>query len=133
MVILSGSKKSAERKFVSIARFIGQKLFLMIRKDKTKIPKACEETQFIGFAFTGRLTVMKRISHAKILSSCPRKKRFQLIESINEMLDVRAKGWIEMVKGHLLLKSRGWCNYFKGAIPREWGRLIDVWNRGRNR
>jgi RNA-directed DNA polymerase len=92
MVILSGSKKSAERKFVSIARFIEQKLFLKIRKDKTKIPKACEETQFIGFAFTGRLTVMKRISHAKILSSCPRKKRFQLIESINEMLDVRAKG-----------------------------------------
>ena len=70
MVILSGIKKSAERILVSIARFIEQKLFLKISKDKTKIPKACVETQFIGFAFTGRPNCEEK--------NIPRENSFQL-------------------------------------------------------
>lgn len=135
MVIFCGSKKAAERILANVTSFIEKKLFLKVNTDKTKILHACEETQFLGFAFTTRVSAKRRKEHPtwKFLPIVHKKKRLKLVESLKSTLDRRAKGGIDMVKRRLLLKLRGWCNYFESAIPRSWMEGTDAWIRRRIR
>ena len=135
MVIFCGSKKAAERILANVTSFIEKKLFLKVNTDKTKILHACEETQFLGFAFTTRVSAKRRKEHPtwKFLPIVHKKKRLKLVESLKTTLDRRAKGGIDVVKRRLLLKLRGWCNYFEGAIPRSWMEDTDAWIRRRVR
>ena len=135
MVIFCGSKKAAERILANVTSFIEKKLFLKVNTDKTKILHACEETQFLGFAFTTRVSAKRRKEHPtwKFFPIVHKKKRLKLVESLKTTLDRRAKGGINMVKRRLLLKLRGWCNYFEGAIPRSWMEDTDAWIRRRVR
>ena len=135
MVIFCGSKKAAERIFANVTSFIEKKLFLKVNTDKTKILHACEETQFLGFAFTTRVSAKRRKEHPtwKFFPIVHKKKRLKLVESLKTTLDRRAKGGIDVVKRRLLLKLRGWCNYFEGAIPRSWMEDTDAWIRRRVR
>ena len=123
MVIFCGSKKAAER------------IIANVTTDKTKILHACEETQFLGFAFTTRVSAKRRKEHPtwKFFPIVHKKKRLKLVESLKTTLDRRAKGGIDVVKRRLLLKLRGWCNYFEGAIPRSWMEDTDAWIRRRVR
>ena len=135
MVIFCGSKKAAERILANVTSFIEKKLFLKVNTDKTKILHACEETQFLGFAFTTRVSAKRRKEHPtwKFFPIVHKKKRLKLVESLKTTLDRRAKGGIDVVKRRLLLKLRGWCNYFEGAIPRNWMEDTDAWIRRRVR
>ena len=135
MVIFCGSKKAAERILANVTSFIEKKLFLKVNTDKTKILHACEETQFLGFAFTTRVSAKRRKEHPtwKFFPIVHKKKRLKLVESLKTTLDRRAKGGINIVKRRLLLKLRGWCNYFEGAIPRSWMEDTDAWIRRRVR
>ena len=135
MVIFCGSKKAAERILANVTSFIEKKLFLRVNTDKTKILHACEETQFLGFAFTTRVSAKRRKEHPtwKFFPIVHKKKRLKLVESLKTTLDRRAKGGIDVVKRRLLLKLRGWCNYFEGAIPRSWMEDTDAWIRRRVR
>lgn len=135
MVIFCGSKKAAERILANVTSFIEKKLFLKVNTDKTKILHACEETQFLGFAFTTRVSAKRRKEHPtwKFFPIVHKKKRLKLVESLRTTLDRRAKGGIDVVKRRLLLKLRGWCNYFEGAIPRSWMEDTDAWIRRRVR
>ena len=130
-----GSKKAAERILANVTSFIEKKLFLKVNTDKTKILHACEETQFLGFAFTTRVSAKRRKEHPtwKFFPIVHKKKRLKLVESLKTTLDRRAKGGIDVVKRRLLLKLRGWCNYFEGAIPRSWMEDTDAWIRRRVR
>lgn len=135
MVIFCGSEKAAERILANVTSFIEKKLFLKVNTDKTKILHACEETQFLGFAFTTRVSAKRRKEHPtwKFFPIVHKKKRLKLVESLKTTLDRRAKGGIDVVKRRLLLKLRGWCNYFEGAIPRSWMEDTDAWIRRRVR
>ena len=135
MVIFCGSKKAAERILANVTSFIEKKLFLKVNTDKTKILHACEETQFLGFAFTTRVSAKRRKEHPtwKFFPIVHKKKRLKLVESLKTTLDRRAKGGIDVVKRRLLLKLRGWCNYFEGAIPRSWMEGTEAWIRRRIR
>lgn len=135
MVIFCGSKKAVERILANVTSFIEKKLFLKVNTDKTKILHACEETQFLGFAFTTRVSAKRRKEHPtwKFFPIVHKKKRLKLVESLKTTLDRRAKGGIDVVKRRLLLKLRGWCNYFEGAIPRSWMEDTDAWIRRRVR
>lgn len=135
MVIFCGSKKAAERILANVTSFIEKKLFLKVNTVKTKILHACEETQFLGFAFTTRVSAKRRKEHPtwKFFPIVHKKKRLKLVESLKTTLDRRAKGGIDVVKRRLLLKLRGWCNYFEGAIPRSWMEDTDAWIRRRVR
>ena len=132
MVIFCGSKKGAERVLESITKFIEGKLFLNVNKDKTKIVKASSGAQFLGFSFTTKVSKERR-------RRCPRpdkwfatvhqKKKVKLITVLRELLNKKAKGGIEKVKRELLLKLRGWVNYYSSAIPVSWMKQIDKWIR----
>ena len=135
MVIFCGSKKAAERILGNVTKFIENKLFLKVNTEKTKILHACEKTQFLGFAFTTKVSAKKRKECPtwKFFPVVHQKKRLKLAESLKEILDRRAKGGIVAVQRRLLLKLRGWCNYFKGAIPMSWMVETDKWIRRRVR
>ena len=135
MVILCGSKKAAERILTNVTKFVEEKLFLKVNTEKTKILQACEESQFLGFAFTKKVKARKKkeCPTQRFFAVVHKKKRVKLAESLKTILDRRAKGGVEIVKRKLLLKIRGWSNYFKGAIPEMWKRDTDTWIRRRIR
>lgn len=135
MVIMCGSKKAAERILENVKNFVEKKLFLKVNTDKTKILKACEKSQFLGFGFTQKVTQKRRkeCPTQKYFETVHQKKRLKLVKVLKEILNRRCKGGFEKVKRELLLLLRGWCNYFHGAVPVSWMRSTDEWIRRRIR
>ena len=135
MVILCGSRKAAERILGNVTEFVEKKLFLKVNKDKTKILQACEKSQFLGFGFTQRVNQRKKKERPtqKFFAIVHEKKRAKFLKNIKLILDRRAPGGIAKVKEDLKVFIRGWCNYFKGAIPTSWMRKSDELIRRRIR
>ena len=135
MVILCGSKKAAERILNNVTEFVEKKLFLKVNKDKTKILHACEKSQFLGFGFTQRVSQRKKKERPteKYFAIVHEKKRAKFLKNIKLILDRRAPGGIAKVKEDLKVFIRGWCNYFRGAIPSKWMRETDAIIRRRIR
>lgn len=135
MVILCGSRKAAERILANVTKFVEEKLFLKVNKDKTKILHACEKSQFLGFGFTTKVSQKKKELRPtqKYFAIVHEKKRLKFSKNIKEILDRRAKGGINVVKERLKVFIRGWVNYFKGAIPTYWATRTDEWIRRRIR
>ncbi len=135
MVILCGSRKAAERILANVTKFVEEKLFLKVNKDKTKILHACEKSQFLGFGFTTKVSQKKKWLRPtqKYFAIVHEKKRLKFSKNIKEILDRRAKGGIKVVKERLKVFIRGWVNYFKGAIPINWATRTDEWIRRRIR
>lgn len=115
MVILCGSRKAAERILANVTKFVEEKLFLKVNKDKTKILHACEKSQFLGFGFTTKVSQKKKELRPtqKYFAIVHEKKRLKFSKNIKEILDRRAKGGIKVVKERLKVFIRGWVNYFK--------------------
>ena len=135
MVIMCGSKKAAERILENMKNFVEKKLFLKVNTDKTKILKACEKSQFLGFGFTQKVSQKRRkeCPTQKYFETVHQKKRLKLIKVLKDILNRRCKGGFEKIKRELLLLLRGWCNYFHGAVPSYWMRSTDEWIRRRIR
>lgn len=135
MVIMCGSQKAAERILQNVTEFIEKKLFLKVNKDKTKIVRASEESQFLGFAFTQRVSQKLKDAYpgTRYFPTVHKKKRVKFANSVKEILDRRAKGGIATVKRKLEMKIRGWSNYFYGAVPDSWMKETDAWIRRRVR
>lgn len=135
MVIFCGSEKAAERILRNVTTFVEKKLFLKVNTTKTKITRAGKDTQFLGFAFTTRVTKKRKLANpeCKYFVTVHQKKRDNLIKSLRELLNRKAPGGIEKVKRKLQMKLRGWCNYFRGAIPVTWMHATDEWIRRRIR
>ena len=135
MVIMCHSKKAAERILSHVKKYVEEKLFLKVNETKTKIVRAGNDTQFLGFAFTRSVAARRRKEYPlrTLFTTVHRKKRDKLIKVLKELLDRRAKGGIERVKKALELKLSGWCNYFGEAIPVSWRRDVDQWIRRRIR
>jgi RNA-directed DNA polymerase len=127
MVILCGSKKSAERILGNVTEFLEKRLFLKVNTDKTKILKASEKAQFLGFGFTTKVSNRRKMERPtqKYFSIVHAKKRAKLLETIKFVLDRRAPGGLAKVKAELTIKLRGWVNYFGDAIPTAWRLVTD--------
>ena len=135
MMIFCKSKEAAQRTLNRVTRFLEGKLFLKVNKEKTKILKCTQGTQFLGFTLTRRVPKLIR----KIAPKCTvyvkvhEKKRMKFIQEIKETLDRRCPGGFEKVQKRFNNKLRGWFNYFKGAIPLSWMNQVDSWIRRRIR
>ena len=135
MVILCGSKKAAERILNNVTEFVEKKLFLKVNKDKTKILQACEKSQFLGFGFTKKVNQRKKKERPsqKYFAIVHEKKRAKFLKNIKLILDRKAPCGIAKVKERLKVFIRGWCNYFRGAIPSSWMQEADSLIRRRIR
>src|SRR5690554_2845080 len=124
MVILCKSKRSADRVMGSIIRFIEDKLFLRVNKEKSQVAPI-SRVKFLGYSFyktksEGRLRV-----HPKSVS----KMKAKLKE-----LTSRSNGWgNDRRKDSLRQYIIGWVNYFKLADMQSLLLRIDEWYRRRIR
>lgn len=124
MVILCKSKRSAERVMGSIIRFIEDKLFLRVNKEKSQAAPI-SRVKFLGYSFyktkgEGRLRI-----HPKSVS----KMKAKLKE-----LTSRSNGWgNDRRKGSLRQYIIGWVNYFKLADMQSLLLRVDEWYRRRIR
>lgn len=124
MVILCKSKRSAERVMGSIIRFIEDRLFLRVNKEKSQVAPITR-VKFLGYSFyqtkgEGRLRV-----HPKSVS----KMKAKLKE-----LTSRSNGWgNDRRKESLRQYIIGWVNYFKLADMQSLLLRIDEWYRRRVR
>ncbi|MCH7409527.1 group II intron reverse transcriptase/maturase, partial [Belliella sp. DSM 111904] len=124
MVILCKSNRSAERVMSSIIRFIEDKLFLRVNREKSQVAPI-SKVKFLGYSFyrtkgEGRLRI-----HPKSVS----KMKSKLKE-----LTSRSNGWgNDRRKESLRQYIIGWVNYFKLADMQSLLLKIDEWYRRRIR
>lgn len=124
IVILSRSKRSAERVMSSIIRFIEDKLLLKVNRDKSRVAPI-SKVKFLGYSFyktkgEGRLRV-----HPKSVAKM--KARIKELTS-------RSNGWgNDRRKEALRQYITGWVNYFKLADMQSLLLRIDEWYRRRIR
>lgn len=135
-MVFTKSRKAAERALAWITKFVEAKLFLKVNQSKTKILKVGDpEVQFLGFSFTRTVSKAKRAKfpNVRYFPTVHRKKRLKLKKELREILDRKAPGGIETVKRKLMLKLRGWYQYFRRAVPKTWIQEMDEWLRRRIR
>jgi group II intron reverse transcriptase/maturase len=124
MVILCRSKRSAERVMGSIIRFIEDKLFLRVNREKSQVAPI-SKVKFLGYSFyrtkgEGRLRI-----HPKSVSKMKAK--------IKELTS-RSNGWgNDRRKESLRQYIIGWVNYFKLADMQSLLLRVDEWYRRRIR
>lgn len=124
MVILCKSIRSAQRILESITRFIEDKLFLRVNREKSKVCHI-REVKFLGYSFyktkgEGRLRI-----HPKSL---------QKMKAKIKKLTSRSNGWgNERRKEALRQYITGWVQYFKMADMKDLLIRTDEWYRRRIR
>lgn len=124
LVIWCKSKRGAERVMSSIIRFIEEKLFLKVNRDKSQVAY-CTKVKFLGYSFyktngEGRLRV-----HPKSV---------QRMKARIKELTSRSNGWgNERRKESLRQFIVGWVNYFKLADMQKLLVRVDEWLRRRLR
>jgi RNA-directed DNA polymerase len=124
MIIMCSNKRSAARIMRSMIRFIEDKLFLKVNREKSQTAPM-SKVKFLGYSFykmkgEGRLRI-----HPKSVSKMKAK--------IKELTS-RSNGWgNNRRKAALRQYITGWVNYFKLADMRNLLLRIDEWYRRRIR
>jgi RNA-directed DNA polymerase len=124
MVILCKSKRGAERVKDSVVRFIEQRLFLKVNREKTQVVHF-SRIKFLGYSFYKMKGEVRFRIHPKSIAKLRDKIRF---------LTSRSNGWgYSTRKEKLSAFIKGWVNYFKYADIKNLLVRIDEWYRRRLR
>lgn len=124
LVIQCRNRRSAERIMSTISRFIEDKLFLKVNREKSQTAPMSKVT-FLGYSFyktkgEGRLRI-----HPKSISK---------MKATIKKLTSRNNGWGNDRRKEVLRQYiTGWVNYFKLADMRKLLQRIDEWYRRRIR
>ena len=123
-VILVRSRKSAERVFTSITRFIEKRLKLKINQTKSRVIKG-HQLIFLGYVFTSdrnvRLTVPKSIRQ---------RFRMKARELFRKGRGMNIQKFIVDILNPFI---RGWINYYKHSNVTGFAEELDGWIRRRLR
>jgi RNA-directed DNA polymerase len=123
-VILVRSRKSAERVFTSITRFIEKRLKLKINQTKSRVIKGYQLI-YLGYGFTSDRNV-----------------RLTVPKSIRQRFRMKARELFRKGKGMNIQKFivdilnpfiRGWINYYKQSNVKGFAEELDGWIRRRLR
>lgn len=127
MMIFCRSRRAAGRVLQSVTRFIEEKLFLQVNKDKTHVSKLSPEVKFLGFGFrySSHEEQWKLIVH--------KKSRARFREKMRDILDRRCPRGIRKTQQLLHSVLRGWVNYYGAAVSKSYGANEDGWIRRRIR
>jgi len=122
LVIFTKSRRSAERVFASISRYLTQKLRLVVNQEKSRVI-ASDGVEFLGFVFRGKRATIN--VSAKSLTRFKRRVR---------EITGRSRG-ISMERRLSELRSyvRGWMGYFALAAQLKLFARLDGWLRRRIR
>lgn len=123
-MLLCKSKRSAERTKDSIIKFIEEKLFLKVNKEKTSVGYI-KGLKFLGYSFYVAKGICKLTLHPK--SKAKLKLRLKKLTS-------RSKGFgYEKCKAQLIEYIQGWIGYYKLAEMKNYLQTVDKWLRRRLR
>lgn len=121
IIIMVGSKLSAERVMESLSRFIENRMRLKINSEKSKIIRA-NQLNYLGHS----------ILHGGSLGLS--RKSEQRFKAKLKRLTKRNRGIsLEQLIGELNSVLRGWLNYFKNAKMKRRLRNLEAWLRRRLR
>lgn len=123
-MIFCRSRRAAERVAKSITRFIEEKLFLKVNREKTSVGKF-SRVKYLGYAFYRHKGECRFRVHPKSVKALKDKIREVTARSNAMSNDFRPIAITRLV--------RGWVNYFKHADMKELLRSIDPWMRRRIR
>ena len=123
-VILTKSRKSAERVMENITKFIETKLRLKVNKDKSKIDRPWR-IKYLGFSFYQAKGKVEIRIHPKSVAKF--KDKIRVITSRSNAMSMETR--------YLKLKqvTVGWVNYFKIANMGNIAQTLDKWIRRRIR
>ena len=124
LLILTKSKRSANRVLLNTVSFIERKLSLKVNRQKTEVAYV-SRIKFLGYSFY----INKGKGRLRVASKSIMKMKGQI-----KVLTSRSNGWGN-AKRKEKLKSyiRGWVNYFKLADMKSLLLKIDEWYRRRIR
>lgn len=125
MIIFCKSIRSAQRTFENISKYIEQKLFLRINKEKTRVCRMNPQVKFLGFTLYKNSKLWKIAIHRKVIK--------KLKECTKELTNRRCIGGIEMMQYKLKLYLKGWYEYFKMGLRESFITKYDQWLRRRIR
>ncbi len=119
-MIFCKSRKSAERTFENITRFIEKKLFLKVNREKTKVSHV-SKVKYLGYSFYRYKGECRLRVHPKSVA----KMKAKLKE-----LTSRNNGWGNEYRALKLTQFiRGWVNYFSLANMKKLLKNTDEWVR----
>ena len=125
VVIFCKSKRSSERVMKSITKFIEEKLYLKVNKEKSQVAPF-HKVKFLGYSFyrNPKREVRLRIHPKSVMKM---KAKIKLLTS-------RSNGWgIARRKESLRQYIIGWINYYKLSDMKQLLLRIDEWYRRRLR
>lgn len=119
-MILCKSKRSAQRTLKSITRFIEEKLFLKVNREKTHVAHI-SKMKYLGYGFYRKKGQLRFRVHQKSIKKM--KARVQVILDRNKPIhnEERPKLMKQFV--------RGWINYFRLADMKSLVEEMDQWIR----
>lgn len=123
-MIFCKSKRAAERTCESIARFIEEKLFLRVNREKTKVARY-NEVKYLGYAFYRYKGECRFRVHPESVGAMKDKVR-ELTARSNAM----SNEYRPIAVSYFV---RGWVNYFKLADMKMLLKETDEWMRRRIR
>jgi group II intron reverse transcriptase/maturase len=123
-MIFCRSKRAAERVLASITKFIEERLYLKVNREKTVVSHI-KGVKFLGYGFYFNKNGCRIRTHSKSLTK---------MKSKIKELTSRSNGWgIERRKEALRRYITGWLNYFRLADMKSLLERTDEWFRRRLR
>ena len=123
-MILCKSRRSAERTKASITRYIEEKLFLKVNREKTRVSHI-SQVKYLGYGFYRYKGECRLKVHKKSIAKM--KERLRAITNRGKAISNEER---PQILGRYV---KGWVNYFKLADMKGMLRGIDEWFRRRIR
>lgn len=120
-MILERTRKAAERALVSVSKFIEDKLFLKVNKDKSFVARISDGVKYLGYGFYRREGELHFRVHPKSIAKLEDKVRTILSRSNGWSLDYR--------RYRLRCLVNGWASCFKLAHMKSLLARADEWLR----
>lgn len=123
VLLMCRSRKAAERTMESIARFIEEKLFLKVNREKSTVSKL-EDVKYLGYGFYRKKGEYRLRVHPKSVNRMKERLR-----------ELTKRGTMGNKKRIAKLKEyiRGWIDYFVLADMKTLMQTTDKWMRRRIR
>lgn len=124
-MILCKSKRSAERTFQSITKYVEERLFLKVNREKTHVGYIGSGMKYLGYSFY--------IRNGKCRLGIHSKTKAKLKAKLKDLTG-RSNGMgYEQRKAALTMYMRGWMEYYKLADGKSFLHDTDEWYRRRLR